>query len=160
VDTDKLAKMTALVNDSVVDQLEKITYPMAMDEHDQDNEGAAPDPAALVGSRIRAARLARGMTQQDLATLVGVTRSAVAQWETERAGQLRGHLARISAALGVPVQFLLDGSTPPLTEMPENNTEVALLRLYRTCTEEDRAFLLRTATRLSRTASRERDEPS
>ena len=39
---------------------------------------------------------------------------------------------------------------------PENATELALLRLYRACTEDDRAFLLRTATRLARAAERER----
>lgn len=109
-----------------------------------------------VGARIRAARLARGMTQAELAQVIGVTRSAVAQWETERAGQVRGNLTRIASALGVSVQFLLEGQAAGGPEQPENATELALLRLYRACTEEDRAFLLRTATRLARAAERER----
>lgn len=117
-----------------------------------EDSGAAP-----VGARIRAARLARGMTQADLAAAVGVTRSAVAQWETERAGQVRTNLTRVAGALGVSVQFLLEGHTSTAPERPENATELALLRLYRACTEEDRAFLLRTATRLARAADRERD---
>ncbi len=131
-----------------------------MDQADRDKQDAAPDPAALVGSRIRESRLARGMTQADLAAAVGVTRSAVAQWETERAGQIRGNLTRIASVLGVSVQFLLDGSSPPMSERPENGSELALLRLYRNCTEDDRAFLLRTATRLARTAERERSGSS
>ena len=109
-----------------------------------------------VGARIREARLARGMTQAALAAAVGVTRSAVAQWETERAGQVRANLTRIASVLGVSVQFLLEGSGAAAADRPENATELALLRLYRACTEEDRAFLLRTATRLARAADRER----
>lgn len=111
---------------------------------------------APVGARIRAARQARGMTQAELAAAVGVTRSAVAQWETERAGQVRANLTRIASVLGVSVQFLLETEHGHAPEQPENATELALLRLYRACTEDDRAFLLRTATRLARTAERER----
>jgi transcriptional regulator with XRE-family HTH domain len=92
-----------------------------------------------------------------LAEAVGVSRSAVAQWETERAGQIRGNLTRISAALGVSVQYLLQGDEATLTggEAPENATELALLRLWRACGEEDRAILLRTAARLARAAERD-----
>ncbi len=109
-----------------------------------------------VGARIRAARLAQGMTQADLADAVGVSRSAVAQWETERSGQVRGNLTRIATVLSVSVQHLLSGSDSVAVPGPENATELALLRLYRACTEDDRAFLLRTATRLARAADRER----
>ena len=109
-----------------------------------------------VGARIRAARLARGMTQADLAAEVGVSRSAVAQWETERSGQVRGNLTRIAAVLAVSVEQLLSGRTYTPEPTAENATELALLRLYRACTDDDRAFLLRTATRLARAADRER----
>lgn len=110
-----------------------------------------------VGARIRAARQERGLTQAGLGAAVGVSRSAVAQWETERAGQVRGNLTRIAAVLGVSVEHLLNGATAAARQAgPENATELALLRLYRACTEDDRAFLLRTATRLARAAERER----
>ena len=106
-------------------------------------------PADSVGTRIRTARRARGWTQDDLATAVGVSRSAVAQWETDRAGQLRDNLARIAAALGQPVAELLDGN-PHLDDFaPGSADELALLRLYRACDPEDRAFLLRTARKLA-----------
>lgn len=108
------------------------------------------------GPRIRAARLARGMTQAELAAAVGVSRSAVAQWETERSGQVTGNLTRIAAALGVSAAHLLQGEIAGAEPGPENATEVALLRLYRACSEDDRAFLMRTATRLARAAAAER----
>lgn len=106
-----------------------------------------------VGARIRDARRARGLTQQELAAAVGVSRSAVAQWETARAGQISGNLARIASCLGVGVGHLLQGDGLAGRNMhaaAEDGTELALLRLYRECDAEDRAFLLRTAVRLAR----------
>ncbi len=101
------------------------------------------------GARIRAARLARGMTQADLAASVGVSRSAVAQWETDRAGQVRGNIARIAAILGVSADHLVSGQASG-DPQPSDATELALLRLYRECDPGDRQLLLRTAVRLAR----------
>lgn len=100
------------------------------------------------GARIRSARKARGMTQDDLAAAVGVSRSAVAQWETDRAGQVRGNLARVAAVLDIPVAHLVDSAAAPA--IPADGTELALLRLYRECSPEDRHWLLHTARRLAR----------
>ena len=105
------------------------------------------------------------MTQDDLAAAVGVSRSAVAQWETGRAGQLTGNLSRIAAALGIGVAFLMHGELPSdavtgrktgtatgtPTDNPRGTTtaeELAILRLYRDCSPQDRQLLLRTARRL------------
>ncbi len=107
------------------------------------------DETHTVGARIRALRRARGLTQDDLATACGVSRSAVAQWETDRAGQLRGNITRIAEALDASIEHLLQGANP--TE-PATGDELAMLRLYRSCDPEDRAFLLRTAHKLARHA--------
>jgi len=105
--------------------------------------------AVVAGARIREARRARGLTQADLAAAVGVSRSAVAQWETDRAGQVTGNLARIAAVLGVPVAQLLaaDATAGIVTA---DGSELALVRLYRDCSPADRHLLLRTAVRLAR----------
>ena len=106
------------------------------------------------GARIRVARQALGMTQDDLARAVGVSRSAVAQWETDRAGQVRGNLSRVAAVLGVSVGYLIQGGTQSASDSTaEDAVERALLRLYRACSEEDRAFLMRAALRLARTSN-------
>ena len=107
-------------------------------------------PSASVGARIRAARQAHGWTQDDLAIAVGVSRSAVAQWETDRAGQIRANISRIAAALDLPVALLLDGAAPQPDPTPGTADEIALLRLYRECDTDDRGFLLRTARKLAR----------
>jgi transcriptional regulator with XRE-family HTH domain len=101
------------------------------------------------GARIRAARRERGWTQDELAEEVGVSRSAVAQWETDRAGQIRDNLARISEALQVSVEYLLYGEDRRAPQHAAGADELALLRLYRECAPEDRQLILRTARRLA-----------
>ena len=64
-----------------------------------------------IGARIAAARQVRGWTQGGLAAQVGVSRSAVAQWETGRAGQVTANLARIAAVLDVGIEHLMRGRT-------------------------------------------------
>jgi transcriptional regulator with XRE-family HTH domain len=103
-----------------------------------------------IGIRIAAARQARGWTQGELAAQVGVSRSAVAQWETGRAGQVTTNLARIAAALEVGVEYLMQGHDQRVPVQAANAEETAMLRLFRACQAEDRQMLLRTARRLAR----------
>lgn len=111
-----------------------------------------------VGDRIARWRRERGLSQSALASATGVSRSAVAQWETDRAGQGTGNLSRIARALDVSVEVLLHGEAatgPPA--LPGN--ELALLRLYRECDAAGQAELLRLALRFARGAT-EPERPS
>jgi transcriptional regulator with XRE-family HTH domain len=112
-------------------------------------KGAMSDPVQI-GERIRTARNERGWTQEQLAEAVGVSRSAVAQWETGRAGQLTGNLARIAEVLAVGIEHLTHGRDKRSGVHAGSGDESALLRLYRECTPDDRQLLLRTARRLAR----------
>ena len=103
-----------------------------------------------IGSRIRVTRRERGLTQDDLATKVGVSRSAVAQLETGRTGQITGNLSRIAGALEINVEYLMYGDDKRAPGEVRQGDELALLRLYRECDPEDRQMLLRTARRLAR----------
>ena len=103
-----------------------------------------------IGARIQAVRRERGLTQDDFANRVGVSRSAVAQWETGRAGQVTGNLSRLAAVLDVSVEYLMYGDDKRAAGEVRQGDELALLRLYRECDPEDRQMLLRTARRLSR----------
>jgi transcriptional regulator with XRE-family HTH domain len=104
--------------------------------------------SAEIGARIRDVRRERGWTQDQLASAVGVSRSAVAQWETGRAGQVTTNLTRIAEVLEVGVEFLMYGDEKRIPLEPRMGDELALLRLYRECSPEDRQLLLRTARRL------------
>jgi len=105
---------------------------------------------ATLGARIRVLRRARGLTQDRLASTTGVSRSAVAQWESDRSGHSAGMLRRIADALGVSVSMLRDG----WDEGPANSMltpqEQQLLSLYRSCSEEDRSVLLHVAEKIAR----------
>ena len=116
-------------------------------------DAAHADIAATVesvGTRIRDFRRERGWTQDDLAQATGVSRSAVAQWETDRAGQIRGNITRIADALGISVEVLLHGAASRDSSQAMDGTEWALLRLYRECLPEDRDEVLRMARSLAR----------
>jgi len=57
--------------------------------------------------RIREIRKERGMTQAQLAKMVGVDQSAVAQWEAEKSGPHRNKLSKLAQALECTVDDLL-----------------------------------------------------
>jgi len=107
-----------------------------------------------IGARIRTSREDQGWTQDQLASAVGVSRSAVAQWETGRAGQVTTNLTRVASSLGVGVEFLMYGRDKSAPGQPHTGDELAMLRLYRECAPEDRQILLRTARRLARPAGK------
>ena len=102
-----------------------------------------------LGERIAALRRERGWSQAALAEATGVSRSAVAQWETDRSGQVSGNLSRIAQVLDVSLEVLLHGEA---ARGPDglSGDELALLRLYRACGPGQRAELLRGARRLAR----------
>lgn len=108
-----------------------------------------------MGLRIRDARREKGWTQDRLASEVGVSRSAVAQWETGRAGQVTTNLTRIAAVLEVGVEHLMYGDDKRTPAEARVGDELALLRLYRECSVDDRQLLLRTARRLVQSTRRE-----
>jgi transcriptional regulator with XRE-family HTH domain len=89
-----------------------------------------------------------------LAAAVGVSRSAVAQWETGRAGQVTTNLTRVAGALGIGVEYLMYGRDPRAAGQAYSGDELAMLRLYRECVSEDRQLLLRTARRLAKSAAK------
>jgi transcriptional regulator with XRE-family HTH domain len=107
-----------------------------------------------IGARIRTAREEQEWTQDQLAAAVGVSRSAVAQWETGRAGQVTTNLTRVAAALGVGVEHLMHGRDKLGAGQVYRGDELALMRLYRDCSPEDRQLLLRTARRLAKPGRR------
>lgn len=106
------------------------------------------DPPSI-GLRIREARQRKGWTQDQLAQAVDVSRSAVAQWETGRAGQVTGNLTRIATVLDVGVEFLTHGDDKRSPMLATQGNELALLRLYRECAPDDQDLLLRMARRLA-----------
>jgi transcriptional regulator with XRE-family HTH domain len=65
-----------------------------------------------IGARIRFERQALGLTQEQLARRVGVTREAVSQWETGAEWLRPEHLLRTAKHLNVTAEWLVFGTQP------------------------------------------------
>ena len=71
-----------------------------------------------IGSTIRAARIAKGLTQEELGKLLGVQKSAIAKYENGRIVNIkRSTLQKISDILGIhPSELFFDGNQPQPVE--------------------------------------------
>ena len=95
-----------------------------------------------LGEKIRAARLAKGMTQEELGHLLGVEKSAVAKYENGRVVNLKqATLKSISQILDIPVSELIAGSGEQ-QELNVNKDEESTLL----CNKEILEILLRLHT--------------
>jgi len=61
------------------------------------------------GERVRALRLAKGMTQMDLAKLTGIGISAISRVEANELNLSAAHLRNLARALGTTMEYLLGG---------------------------------------------------
>ncbi len=82
------------------------------------------DKAALeLGRRIAEARKQAGLTQEDLAKVLGLSRSSVANIETGRQELSATHLIAIGSALGSSIAELADAPAMPWLELARQNTK-------------------------------------
>jgi len=61
----------------------------------------------MIGQRIRELRLGRGLTLQEVATVLGVTRASVSKWEQGHTHPEYSRLEQLAGILGVPAAHLL-----------------------------------------------------
>ena len=112
-----------------------------------------PDAKDSIGARIRLLRQRRGMTQSKLGAAMGVSRSLVALWETNRSREAH-NLPKLAKTLGVPQEFFVNGMVRNGAAMTLSSDECALLAMYRNCSETQRLALLRKAGDLEKQAQR------
>ena len=66
-----------------------------------------------IPARIAAAKAAAGLTDDDIAVLVGVDRKTVARWQTHHGASIKAnHLTAVAAILDVDPTWLLVGELP------------------------------------------------
>jgi transcriptional regulator with XRE-family HTH domain len=95
--------------------------------------GVSDGPEAHHGARLRLARQARGLSQQQLANVAGVSRQAISLWESgENDPSLRGAFA-LASALGMTVEDLFgpgERAAPvaarPVAQLGSEGTRVTL----------------------------------
>lgn len=73
------------------------------------NQRRQRDVDGYVGSRVRAARHARGMTQDRLAHQLGITFQQVQKYEKGSNRISAGRLHQLAIIMGVPISFFFDG---------------------------------------------------
>jgi transcriptional regulator with XRE-family HTH domain len=76
---------------------------------------------ARVGSRIRVARKALGMTQAELAAEIGVVRSSVANMEQGRQGLTLMRLGQLATALRMSLDDLIVPAELPSASVPQEH---------------------------------------
>ena len=75
------------------------------------------------GRRLQQVRKAAGLSQEQLAELVGMSRQAVSKWETDQAAPDIDKLASLCGVLGVSADELLGRDVPPGREGQGANLE-------------------------------------
>ena len=108
-----------------------------------------------VGSLIKEARLAKGLTQEELGKLVGVQKSAIAKYESGRVVNIkRSTLQKLATALSLKGSDLIIQSNPK--EAAELSARVLidsdlreLVELYSSLDKNDKRTVQDLARRLS-----------
>src|SRR5271166_2328222 len=80
-----------------------------------------------VGQRIREAREDKGMTQQDIASHLEMSRAGVAQWESDTTSPSIATIGKVARFLGVTPSFLafgVGGEPEVIYEPPEGTIAV------------------------------------
>lgn len=67
-------------------------------------------PSMLTGSKLRAIRALKGVTQAQLAAAAGVSPSAIAEFEKDKRDLRSDTIRKLCDALGVTVVYKVDGT--------------------------------------------------
>ncbi|MFT8645132.1 helix-turn-helix transcriptional regulator [Gluconacetobacter sp.] len=94
------------------------------------NDTTKASPAAELAKKIVTLRKAGGMSQNDLARALHVSRSAIAALETGRSSA-RGHIPRLAELFQVPEELFLSGMVEQAFPMTLSTDEHDLIELYR-----------------------------
>lgn len=84
-----------------------------------------PSKPEIISGRIKDAREVRGITASELARLVGVTPTAVWNWEKNSITPRRPALEAIAKVLGVTTGFLVYGVEAEVAARPQVTASVA-----------------------------------
>lgn len=93
------------------------------------------------GKRLKDARLALGLTQEELAAAVGVTKGAIGNYESEVSSPKEPILIKLMNALQVDANYLYQDFIDPGDDLTED--ELYLVSLYRNADDRARADAIR-----------------
>ena len=94
-----------------------------------------------IGSRISKYRRAKGMTQEELAGLMGVSSQAVSKWENDQSCPDISALPQLGKILGITTDELLTGKSDEVKMVPvaqRKSLDELVLRIYVNSADGDR----------------------
>lgn len=106
----------------------------------------APDAATRVGRAIQQVRSRKGLSQRSFAAKLGISSSAVAQWELGETMPTLSNLLRASVILRTPLSHLAEGAgiSHVVTELDAD--EATLIYAWRQLSTKDKAAVFHTLT--------------
>ena len=110
-------------------------------------------PTTVFGTRLLAARRAKGLTQTQLADAIGSTQKAISYYEATGGNPTGEVLIKLAKALGTTADDLLGIAEPDDTAAPESTDERRLWRRFRqllNLPEKDRRAVLRMLDSLAK----------
>ena len=81
----------------------------------------------MIGKRLKEIRKIKGLTQQELAELSGLTVSSIKKWELDLTEPSADKLTSLALALGVSVDYILGAQTSPDLILTEDAQKIALI---------------------------------
>jgi transcriptional regulator with XRE-family HTH domain len=113
-----------------------------------------------VGQRIRDLRVARKLTQEQLAKAIGIKQGSLTQLETGKSkAPASKTLTKLARLFEVDPEWLMTGRGPqhPVSSLGDEESELVLL--YRSLSTEGRAYVLGRARTLHQDEFERRDHP-
>ncbi|GAL96261.1 helix-turn-helix domain-containing protein [Acetobacter tropicalis] len=112
--------------------LQRAASPSGKDDHEVETEKEEMiSPGSDLGQRMKILRKASGMTQQQVADALGVSRPAIAFWETGREGSARKHIPNLARLFGVDPEIFLTGYVQADIALTVSPDEHDIIKLYR-----------------------------
>jgi len=103
---------------------------------------------AGIPERLKEARISRGLTQEDVARQMSVSRSLISQYETGATGISTQHLLNLAQILDVSPIALMGLSVRSISSFPPSIVEVA--EMMETLCPDDRNVVLRLVKGLTK----------
>ena len=108
-----------------------------------------------IGQNIRRLRTEAGLSQAELARMIGKTRSMISQYESDMNAPRMGTVEKLAAALRCSKSEIIEdrGTSYTYTYVDLGTDERRLVALYRAMNSRDKAVLMQMADTLSRGAA-------
>lgn len=102
-----------------------------------------PAPAAVedFGVRLKQLRKAKGLTQAQMASQMGVSMPAICAWETGKARPRDGRMKALANALGIPMSELFGPDVPELLEDLLTRSREQIARMVGTTPDKVRILI-------------------